>query len=161
MAGYGGDSVAEHCLERPKGRDLFKCGRVTLDPRYRVGFIGGERFEARGWLDAAARGVGKGFFLDSRGGGGNRLWKESLEDWSVRFFFNQRFFFFFWWTVWKIGRKKRGRIEIEKRRKLSEMERRIFLNIIRQTWLYWHIYEERLTFVFFFYLFFYIVLKIN
>lgn len=95
MAGYGGDSVAEHCLERPKGRDLFKCGRVTLDPRYRVGFIGGERFEARGWLDAAARGVGKCFFLDSRGGGGNRLWKESLEDWSVRFFFNQRFFFFF------------------------------------------------------------------
>lgn len=61
MAGYGGDSVAEHCLERPKGRDLFKCGRVTLDPRYRVGFIGGERFEARGWLDATKPRGGKGF----------------------------------------------------------------------------------------------------
>lgn len=101
-------------------------GRVALDPRYRVGFIGGERFEAR-----CAKG---------KGGGGrvslsNRLWEESSDDRIVvRFFFDQSFSSFDYLENWKT--KKRENEELEESKLKRKEEKFDKLD---------YIYEERLT----------------
>lgn len=96
-----------------------------MDPRYRVGFIGGERFEVRGWLDATAPRGGKGFLprLERERGitdFGRKVWTIGASDFfSIRAFF----LFFFDRLFGKLEGRRITRIEIEKRRKLS----RIFL----------------------------------
>lgn len=126
-----------HCSERPKGKGSIQMpGRVALDPRYRVGFIGGERFEARGWLDASREREGKGFFLEQTlEGKFGRLERRPI-------FFRSEFFFF-----WLFGKLERRREEELGESKLKWKEEK-FVKLD-------YIYEERLTiFVSFFLLFF-------